>query len=65
MVLAATMHKLFPILNAVIRDQAPWQQNSVPAAIEACRRTLLLNSCLTEHGNPPSDDFCKSTSSRL
>jgi len=30
MVLLATMHKLSPILNAMVRDQAPRQQNSVP-----------------------------------
>lgn len=51
MVLAATMRKLSPILNAVVRDQAPRQQNSVPTVTKPCRPTALLSNCLTEHGN--------------
>ncbi|MCY4521641.1 MAG: hypothetical protein OXC13_12790 [Caldilineaceae bacterium] len=31
----ATMRKLLLILNAVIRDQVPWQPNRVPSAGEA------------------------------
>ena len=51
MVLVATMHKLFHILNAVVRDQAPRQQNSVPTVTKPCQPTALLSNCLTEHGN--------------
>lgn len=65
MVLAATMHKLSPILNAVVRDQAPRQQNSVPTVIEPSQPAPLPSNCLTEHGNPPSVGFWKPISSRL
>ena len=52
MVLVATMHKLSPIVNVVVHDQASRQQNSVPTVIEPCQPTPLLSNCLTEHGNP-------------
>jgi len=33
--LAATIHKLILILNAAIRDQVPWWEDSVSTATEA------------------------------
>ena len=33
--LAVAMRKLLLILNAVVRDQVPWQPNRVPTAGEA------------------------------
>ena len=34
-VLVAAMRKLLLILNAVLRDQVPWQPNRMPTAVEA------------------------------
>ena len=37
--------RLLPIPNAVIRNRVPWQQDAVPAALNACLPTPSLNRC--------------------